>query len=60
MANAGLLERTATEAPTAWRRHLSFTLDGLRPGSATPAAPPPGRRRLLRAMRALADRTGCG
>lgn len=29
MSNAGLLERTRTSAPTAWRRHLSYVLDGL-------------------------------
>jgi len=34
MSNAGLLERTHATAPTAWRRHLDFVLDGLRP---TPA-----------------------
>lgn len=33
MANAGLVERTAATAPTAWRRHLSYVLDGLAHGT---------------------------
>ncbi|HTF09692.1 MAG TPA: helix-turn-helix domain-containing protein, partial [Asanoa sp.] len=40
MANAGLVERTVATAPDAWRRHLAYVLDGLRPTGA-PAAPPP-------------------
>ncbi|GIF72376.1 TetR/AcrR family transcriptional regulator [Asanoa siamensis] len=39
MANAGLVERTATSAPDAWRRHLAYVLDGLRPTS-VPTRPP--------------------
>jgi AcrR family transcriptional regulator len=31
MANAGLVERTVASAPDAWRRHLAYVLDGLRP-----------------------------
>jgi AcrR family transcriptional regulator len=43
MANAGLVERTAARAPDAWRRHLGYVLDGLRPAGA-PASAPPVRR----------------
>jgi AcrR family transcriptional regulator len=42
MANAGLVERTAATAPDAWRRHLGYVLDGLRP--AAQSATPPLRR----------------
>jgi hypothetical protein len=59
MANAGLLERTAATAPTAWERHLSHLLDGLRAPGATPAMPGPERGEVLRAMQALAERNGC-
>ena len=41
MANAGLVERTARTAPTAWERHLDYVLDGLRP-SATHITRSPG------------------
>ncbi|GAA2619145.1 TetR/AcrR family transcriptional regulator [Dactylosporangium fulvum] len=58
MANAGLLERTARTAAAAWQRNLSFMLDGLRAPSATRAAPPPGRDGVMRAMRAIAERSG--
>ncbi len=58
MANAGLIERTADSAPTAWRRHLSHLIDGLRATAASPAPPAPGRRQLVTAMDALADRHG--
>ena len=40
MANAGLVERTAASAPDAWRRHLAYVLDGMRPAG-PPALPPP-------------------
>ncbi|MDG4826718.1 TetR family transcriptional regulator [Asanoa sp. WMMD1127] len=43
MANAGLVERIAASAPDAWRRHLSYVLDGLRPTGA-PAVTTPAPR----------------
>ena len=60
MACAGLIERTAPAAPTAWRRHLGYVLDGLRAPGHTPAAPSPGGRRVLNAMKKLAENSGCG
>ncbi|WP_069162017.1 TetR/AcrR family transcriptional regulator [Nocardia altamirensis] len=36
-----ILEATATTAPTAWRRHLALTLDGLRADAAHPLPVPP-------------------
>jgi AcrR family transcriptional regulator len=60
MANAGLIERTATAAPTAWRRHLGYVLAGLRNPVRAPAVPGPGQRQVTGAMRALAKRFGCG
>ncbi|WP_196279950.1 TetR/AcrR family transcriptional regulator [Catellatospora paridis] len=51
MANAGLIERTADTAPTAWRRQLAYTLDGLRTTGHTPAPPSPGVDRVMDAMR---------
>jgi AcrR family transcriptional regulator len=36
-----ILDATADIAPEAWRRHLSFVLDGLRPRAATGSAVPP-------------------
>jgi AcrR family transcriptional regulator len=59
MANAGLIERTADAAPTAWQRHLSYVLDGLRASAGASAAPGPGREQVIRAMNALAERYGC-
>jgi AcrR family transcriptional regulator len=50
MANAGLVHRTATAAPTAWRRFVDLCLDGLRANAASTAAPPPGRRAIQHAM----------
>jgi AcrR family transcriptional regulator len=59
MANAGLIDRTGATAPAAWRRQLAYVLDGLRPSAAVSAAPTaPGRRQILRAMDALAERYG--
>ncbi|MDX6248997.1 MAG: hypothetical protein QOF10_2357 [Kribbellaceae bacterium] len=58
MAGAGLVQRTADAAPTAWRRHLSYVLDGLRAPGHTPAAPSPGHRRVIAAMHALAKSHG--
>ena len=59
MANAGLVERTAETAPAAWRRHLDYLLDGLRP-TPTTASPSPGKAAVLAAMSAAAHRFGCG
>ncbi|HTJ32539.1 MAG TPA: helix-turn-helix domain-containing protein [Dactylosporangium sp.] len=58
MANAGLVERTGTTAPTAWRRQLGYTLAGLRAPADLPAEPAPDRVGILRAMHALAERSG--
>jgi AcrR family transcriptional regulator len=60
MANAGLLARTEEAAPGAWRRQLSFVIDGLRAPGATPAAPAVGMEATLTAMTRLAVRLGCG
>lgn len=59
MANAGLVHRTATDAPTAWRRLLSYTLDGLAAPAAEPAAPSPGHDAMQKAMTTLARNFGC-
>jgi AcrR family transcriptional regulator len=59
MANAGLLERTAGTAPTAWERHLDYVLDGLRPADAD-ASPSPGETAVVAAMDAAAHRFGFG
>jgi len=37
---APVIDATKDAAPTAWRRHLHFILDGLRPGAATPQTEP--------------------
>lgn len=58
MANAGLIERTAATAPTAWQRHLSYVLDGLHASAATTAAPRPDQAQVIRAMNTLAERYG--
>ncbi|MGI3781316.1 MAG: TetR/AcrR family transcriptional regulator [Janthinobacterium lividum] len=58
MANAGLLERTSQDAPTAWRRHLAHVLDGLRTDHPTVVAPPT-REQILQAMATAASRRGC-
>lgn len=50
MANAGLVHRTAAAAPSSWRRHCAFLLDGLQAGAATPAPNPPSRTQVLAAM----------
>jgi AcrR family transcriptional regulator len=60
MANAGLLARTEPTVPGAWRRQLSFVVDGLRAPAATPAPPAPSREAVLGAMTTLAERLGCG
>ena len=59
MANAGLLERTAGTAPTAWRRHLGYLLDGLRTQVEPTSTRGPTRQEILRAMDASAARHGC-
>jgi AcrR family transcriptional regulator len=59
MANAGLVRRTAGAAPTAWRRVLSYTLDGLGAGAATTAAPSPGQNAVRSAMANLAADFRC-
>jgi hypothetical protein len=51
MANAGLVRRTAAAVPDAWRRMLSYTLDGLREAAATPAPPSLCEEAVLAAMR---------
>jgi AcrR family transcriptional regulator len=51
MANAGLVDRTADDAPTGWERFVSFVLDGLHQPAATPAPPSPGSDAVLAAMR---------
>jgi AcrR family transcriptional regulator len=49
-----LIDATADVAPTAWRRHLHWLLDGLRSESATPQAEPPlSEEQLHAAMEAL-------
>jgi AcrR family transcriptional regulator len=60
MANAGLVHRAATAAPTSWRRVLSYTLDGLGAVAAEKAAPSPGLEAVQSAMSDLAERFGCG
>lgn len=50
MANAGLVHRTTTAAPTAWKRFVDLCLDGLRTNAANTAAAPPGRRAIQHAM----------
>lgn len=59
MANAGLLERTVDHAPDAWRRHVDYVLDGLRPTPGV-AATGPGEAAVRAAMDAAGDRFGCG
>jgi AcrR family transcriptional regulator len=52
MANAGLVRRTAATAPTAWRRLLSYTLNGLAASSVArrPPAPAPEPAAIAAAM----------
>ncbi|HEY0240056.1 MAG TPA: helix-turn-helix domain-containing protein [Friedmanniella sp.] len=58
MANAGLLERTWQDAPTAWRRHLAHVLDGLRTEHPTVVAAPT-RHEIVQAMDSAGSRRGC-
>jgi AcrR family transcriptional regulator len=51
-----VLEATEEIAPEAWRRHLGFVLDGLRPESARPAGVPSlDAEQLAAAMRTLRE-----
>jgi AcrR family transcriptional regulator len=52
MANAGLVDRTADAAPTAWQRFIDLALDGLHtPAAATATTTaPPDRAALQQAM----------
>ncbi len=56
MANAGLVHRTASTAPSAWERLLGVTLDGLRGDTDPTPAPPPPRPAAV--ARAMADQAG--
>ena len=52
-ANARIVATTQDTAPDAWRRHLSFLLDGLRTAAAHPIGQPPlTQEQLNAAMRA--------
>lgn len=60
MANAGLIHRTAVRAPSAWRRHVSYVLDGLHRDAARTESPPsPGLRAVRQAMVDQAAHFGC-
>jgi AcrR family transcriptional regulator len=59
MATAGLIERTAHGAPQAWRRHLTYLVDGLRAPGHTPLTSFLGEDQLRNAMNAQAQRYGC-
>jgi AcrR family transcriptional regulator len=51
---APVIDSTAETAPNAWRRHLHWLLDGLRPHAATIQAEPPlDDKQLTEAMRSL-------
>jgi AcrR family transcriptional regulator len=60
MANAGLVHRTCSAAPSSWARLAAFVLDGLQASAATPAPAPPSEPAVIAAMRrtALARRSG--
>ncbi len=54
---APLIDATADVAPGAWRRHLHWLLDGMRPAAATPQAEPPlSGAQLEQAVQALRSR----
>jgi len=55
MANAGLIRRTAATAPTAWRRLLAYTLDGLHATAVREVTP---RSDGMLAVRAVMDHQG--
>jgi AcrR family transcriptional regulator len=51
---APVIDATADTAPTVWRRHLHWLLDGLRPNAATPQTEPAlDDQQLAEAMRSL-------
>lgn len=53
---APVIDATAETSPAAWRRHLHWLLDGLRPAAATPQPEPPlDDRELGEAMRCLRE-----
>ena len=53
---APVIDATAEAAPSVWRRHLHWLLDGLRPESATPQTEPPlDDEQLADAMRRLRE-----
>jgi AcrR family transcriptional regulator len=53
---APVIDATAETAPTAWRRHLHWILDGLRAPAATPQTEPPlDDAQLAEAMRCLRE-----
>jgi AcrR family transcriptional regulator len=53
---APVIDATAEVAPTAWRRHLHWLLDGLRPQAATLQVEPPlDDEQLVEAMRRLRE-----
>jgi AcrR family transcriptional regulator len=53
---APVIDATVETAPNAWRRHLHWFLDGLRPGAATPQSEPPlDDAQLVEAMRCLRE-----
>ena len=56
-ANAGVVRATHGTAPDAWRRVLGITIDGLRADAASPLAPAPSRRQLLRSLVRSARKT---
>jgi AcrR family transcriptional regulator len=60
MANAGLVHRTADEAPEAWNRFIDIALDGLRTHAATPGSRCPGAAGIRRAMRSRGRDLGYG
>ena len=61
MANAGLVHRTAGVAPTAWRRLLSYTLNGFATASVPPQRPAaaPDEAAIERAMTDLGVTERC-
>lgn len=50
MANAGIVRRTADNAPTSSARLVALLLDGLAADAATLAPPPPSERAVLKCM----------
>ena len=53
---APVIDATVETAPTVWRRHLHWLLDGLRPQSETPQTEPPlNDKQFAEAMRCLRE-----